>query len=315
MTEILEPPPSPPKTPCVSFDGVGKSYGHVHAVRNISFDLAPGSTIALLGPNGAGKSTALDILLGLTRPDTGTAQLFGASPSAAIRAGRVGAMLQKGGMMPEITVRNQIRLAHRLARHPLPVAEIMRRADIEGIARHRVDKLSGGEVQRVRFALALAEDPDLLVLDEPTAGMDVAARNQFWTTMRRHTSAGRTVLFATHYMEEADTAADRVLVLHEGQLIADSTPAEMKALTGVRRVTFEMDDPDEGLLRTLPGVLEVQVLQGTVQVHSGDSDRTVEALFLGGLRPRNLEVHGIGLEQAYLRLTTKGDTRAEEAVR
>jgi ABC-2 type transport system ATP-binding protein len=212
-------------------------------------------------------------------------------------------MLQRGGLMPGVKVKDLVRLAHRLARHPLAVDEVMRQADIDDIAAHRVDKLSGGQLQRVRFALAITESPDLIVLDEPTAGMDVTARARFWENMRQHTRAGRTVLFATHYMEEADSTADRVLVMHAGELLADSTPAEMKARAGVRQLTFEQDEPDPEVLRSLPGVVDVAVLHHTVQLRSSDSDATIEALVLGGLRPRNLEIAGLGLEQAYLSIT------------
>ncbi|MEU7040265.1 ABC transporter ATP-binding protein [Streptomyces varsoviensis] len=292
------------RTAAIAFRRVRKSYGDVRAVNGLDFEVRPGETVALLGPNGAGKSTALDMLLGLLRPDDGEVRLFGESPSAAIRAGRAGAMLQRGGLMPGVGVRDLVRLAHRVARHPLPVDEIMRRADIEEIAARPVDKLSGGQVQRVRFALAITEDPELIVLDEPTAGMDVKARARFWENMRGLTDQGRTVLFATHYMEEADGAADRVLVMHQGRLLADTTPEGMKSRAGSRQLVFELDDPDPRVLGALPGTVDVVVERGrVVRLRSTDSDATAEALFLGGLRPRHLEITGLGLEQAYLSIT------------
>ena len=290
--------------PAIAVEGVSKRYGDVRATDGVDFRVDPGQTIGLLGPNGAGKSTTLDIMLGLVRPDEGRVRLFGMPPAGAIRAGKVGAMLQSGGLMPEVKVRDLIRLVHRLARHPLTVAEIMRQADIEDIGGHRVDKLSGGQRQRIRFALAIVEDPELIVLDEPTAGMDVATRNRFWETMRAQTKNGRTLLFATHYMEEADSAADRILVMHQGRLLADSTPAAMKARTGLRRLTFTSTLADTDRMEALPGVVEAQVRQESVELHSADSDATVEALIVGGLRPRDLEITGLGLEQAYLSLTT-----------
>ncbi|MYW65853.1 ATP-binding cassette domain-containing protein [Streptomyces sp. SID8379] len=293
----------------VAFTKVHKTYGDVRAVDGLDFAIRPGETVALLGPNGAGKSTTLDMLLGLLRPDQGTVRLFGESPSAAIRGGRAGAMLQRGGLMPGVSVRDLVRLAHRVARHPLPVAEIMRRADIEEIAARTVDKLSGGQVQRVRFALAITEDPELIVLDEPTAGMDVKARARFWENMRGLTDEGRTVLFATHYMEEADSAADRVLVMHRGTLLADTTPEGMKARAGARRLVFELDAPDPDVLRALPGAVDVVVERGRlVRLRSTDSDATAGALFRSGLRPRHLEITGLGLEEAYLSITEAGDT-------
>ncbi|WP_399930695.1 ABC transporter ATP-binding protein [Streptomyces kanamyceticus] len=293
------------RAPAISAEDVSKRYGEVRAVAGLDFQVEPGQAVGLLGPNGAGKSTTLDMLLGLIRPDSGQVRLFGLRPSEAIREGRVGAMLQSGGLMPEVKVRDLIRLVHRLARRPLPIPEIMRQADIEDIGGHRVDRLSGGQRQRIRFALAIVEDPELIVLDEPTAGMDVAARNRFWENMRAQTRAGRTLLFATHYMEEADSAADRILVLHQGRLLADSTPAAMKARTGLRRLTFTSSTAALDGLRRLPGVVEAQLRHDSVELHSSDSDATVEALIHGELRPRDLEITGLGLEQAYLSLTAE----------
>ncbi|SEB30987.1 ABC-2 type transport system ATP-binding protein [Streptomyces misionensis] len=295
--------PAAPPAPAIALEGVSKRYGDVRAVDDLTVTVEPGQTVGLLGPNGAGKSTTLDILLGLVRPDSGQVRLFGQRPADAIRAGLVGAMLQTGGLMPEVKVRDLIRLVHRLAQHPLPVKTIMSQAGIEDIAGHRVDKLSGGQRQRIRFALAIVEDPDLVVLDEPTAGMDVATRNQFWETMRAQTRAGRTLLFATHYMEEADNAADRILVMHQGRLLADTTPAAMKARTGLRRMSFTCPGADVGQLRGLPGVVDAQAHGDTAVLHSADSDATVEAMVLGGPRPRDLEITGLGLEQAYLSIT------------
>jgi ABC-2 type transport system ATP-binding protein len=298
-------------SPALAIDvaGVSKRYGDVHAVSDLSFSVERGQTIALLGPNGAGKSTTLDILLGLVRPDQGEVHLFGKKPGEAIRAGEVGAMLQTGGLMPEVKVKDVIRLVHKLAQDPLPIAEIMQQADIEDIANHRVDKLSGGQRQRIRFALSIVEDPDLIVLDEPTAGMDVAARHRFWETMRAQASNGRTLLFATHYMEEADSAADRILVMHQGKLLADSTPAGLKSRTGLRRLSFSTTATPEQL-RQLPGVVEVQQHHESVVLHSEDSDSTVDALVRRDLKPRDLEISGLGLEQAYLSLTADRDAES-----
>ncbi|MFF3254483.1 ATP-binding cassette domain-containing protein [Actinacidiphila glaucinigra] len=216
------------------FTHVGKSFGQVRAVDDLSLTLHPGETVALLGPNGAGKSTTLDLLLGLRVPDSGTVEVFGTTPRRAIAEGRVGAVLQSGGLMEEVTVRELVRLACDLHPRAHPVAEVMAAAGLESIADRKVDKLSGGQEQRVRFALATAGASDLLILDEPTTGMDVSARQAFWEAMRGQVKQGRTVLFATHYLEEADAVADRVLVLQGGRLVADGTAAEMPgAMTGL----------------------------------------------------------------------------------
>ncbi|GHI05193.1 ABC transporter ATP-binding protein [Streptomyces cellostaticus] len=296
-------------TPVVGFDQVTKTYGSVRAVDGLSLRLYPGETVALLGPNGAGKSTTLDLLLGLKNADSGTVNVFGTGPREAIVAGRVGAMLQSGGLMEDVTVAELVKLACSLHPKPYKAAEVMARAGITQIADRKVNKLSGGQAQRVRFALATAGDSDLIILDEPTTGMDVSARQAFWATMREQADQGRTVLFATHYLEEADAIADRVLVLHRGRLLADGTAAEIKAKAGARRVAFDLEgDIDEPALRGLPFLTSIDVSGQTVRIQSADADATVRALYGLGVYPRNLEVAGLGLEQAFVAIT-----EAEEA--
>jgi ABC-2 type transport system ATP-binding protein len=300
-------------TPAVSFERVTKSYGDVQAVDGLTLELHAGETVALLGPNGAGKSTTLDLLLGLRNPDHGTVRVFGASPREAIVSGRVGAMLQSGGLMDEVTVKELVKLACGLHPKPYPVADVLAQAGIAQIADRKVNKLSGGQEQRVRFALATAGANDLIVLDEPTTGMDVSTRQAFWATMREQADQGRTVLFATHYLEEADAIADRVLVLHRGRLLADGSSAEIKAKAGARRISFDLEDPEgteqlESTLRDLPFLSSLDVSGHTVRIQSTDADATVHALYGLGLYPRNLEVAGLGLEQAFVAITA-----AEEA--
>ncbi|MEU8846183.1 ABC transporter ATP-binding protein [Streptomyces sp. NPDC048564] len=306
-------------TEVVGFDQVSKSYGDVRAVDGLTLALHPGETVALLGPNGAGKSTTLDLLLGLKRPDSGSVGVFGTDPREAIVAGRVGAMLQSGGLMGEVTVAEMVRLACDLHPRPYPVFDVLARAGITQIADRKVDKLSGGQSQRVRFALATAGDSDLIVLDEPTTGMDVTTRQAFWATMREQADQGRTVLFATHYLEEADAIADRVLVLHRGRLLADGTAAEIKAKAGTRRISFDLADDhvDEAALRELPFLTTLTVSHSgsaagsgrTVRIQSSDADATVHALYGLGLHPRNLEVAGLGLEQAFVAITAAEEAR------
>lgn len=299
-------------TPVVAgFDQVSKVYGEVRAVDGLSLALRPGETVALLGPNGAGKSTTLDLLLGLKQADSGQVSVFGTGPREAIVAGRVGAMLQSGGLMEDVTVAELVGLACSLHPRPYPASEVLARAGIAQIADRKVNKLSGGQAQRVRFALATAGDSDLIVLDEPTTGMDVSARHAFWATMREQADQGRTVLFATHYLEEADAIADRVLVLHRGRLLADGTAAEIKARAGARRVAFDLDGTiDETALAGLPALTSLDVSGQTVRIQSSDADATVHAVYGLGLYPRNLEVAGLGLEQAFVAIT-----EAEEAKR
>ncbi|MGB8941316.1 MAG: ABC transporter ATP-binding protein [Streptomyces sp.] len=303
---------APPATGAVSFEQVTKSYGDVLAVDALTLELHPGETVALLGPNGAGKSSTLDLLLGLRRPDSGTVRVFGTSPREAITSGRVGAMLQSGGLMDEVTVKELVRLACALHPRPHRVNDVLAHAGISQLADRRVNKLSGGQEQRVRFALATAGENDLIVLDEPTTGMDVTTRQAFWATMREQAEQGRAVLFATHYLEEADAIADRVLVLHRGRLLADGTAAEIKAKAGARKVSFDLEDVGDALagkLRALPFLTTIDVSGHTVRLQSTDADATVHALYGLGVYPRNLEVAGLGLEQAFVAITEAEEAR------
>ncbi|XHM95947.1 ABC transporter ATP-binding protein [Peterkaempfera sp. SMS 1(5)a] len=288
-----------------AFTAVTKTYGQVKAVDGLDLTLRPGETVALLGPNGAGKSTTLDLLLGLRNPDQGTVRLFGTTPQQALAAGLVGAMLQSGGLMSDVKVRELVQFACDVHPRGYPVDRVLETAGVAGIADRRVGKLSGGQEQRVRFALATAGASDLIVLDEPTVAMDVSARQAFWGTMRGLADEGRTVLFATHYLEEADQVADRVLVMHRGRLIADGTPADVKARAGARRIVFDLDDIAErdAVLRGLPALGALEVHGRTVRIRSTDADATVAAVYRAGLYPRNLEVAGLGLEQAFLAIT------------
>src|SRR5579859_1971268 len=226
--------------PIVSFENVSKHYGSLKAVDGLSLQLRAGETVALLGPNGAGKSTSLDMLLALRKPTSGKITMFGSDPYHAVRSGRVGAMLQSGGLMPEVTVQELVTLVSGFHPRPVPPATIMARAGIAGIAGQRVDRLSGGQTQRVRFALAIAGECELIVLDEPTTAMDVETRQRFWASMKEEVAEGKTLLFATHYLEEADQAADRILVINRGRLLADGTPEDIKKRAGNKRMSFRL---------------------------------------------------------------------------
>src|SRR6201996_64055 len=294
-------------TPVVSFENVRKTYGKVRAVDGLTMELRPGETVAFLGPNGAGKSTSLDMLLNLRKPDHGRIAMFGSDPYHAIKNGRVGAMLQSGGLMPEITVRDLIALVTSFHPRPEPVEQTMRRAGITAIAGQRVDKLSGGQTQRGRFALAIGGDCDLIVLDEPTTAMDVETRRTFWDNMKAEVAEGKTLLFATHYLEEADQAADRIIVINRGRLLADGTPSEIKSRAGAKRISFHLDRIDEPFLLGLPALVNVEVRHDLVQLQSSDSDRTLYALLDAGYRPREIEVSSLGLEQAFLAITAEDD--------
>ncbi len=295
--------------------GLHKHYGQVRAVDGVDLVIAPGEVVALLGPNGAGKSTTVDMLLGLTKPDAGTVTVFGASPRDAVANGSIGAMLQGGALLDDATVGETVAMVASLHRDPLPVAEALRRTGISDLASRRCNKLSGGQKQRVRFAVALVSDPDLLVLDEPTAAMDVAGRREFWRSMHSFTEDGRTVLFATHYLEEAENYADRVVLLRSGRVVADGSVAEVTSLVAGRVVRAAVPGATEQVLRTLPGVSEVEVRGAQASISSRDSDATLRALILTFPQARDIEVTAVGLEGAFLSLTSESsDTTADSGV-
>ncbi len=291
--------------PVVTFDNVSKHYRSLKAVDGLSLQLRAGETVAILGPNGAGKSTSLDMLLALRKPTSGKITAFGSDPYHAVKSGRVGAMLQSGGLMPEVTVRELVTLVSGFHPRPVPPETIMKRAGITEIAEQRVDRLSGGQTQRVRFALAIAGESELIVLDEPTTAMDVESRQLFWANMKVEVAEGRTVLFATHYLEEADQAADRILVINRGRLLADGTPAEIKQKAGARRLSFRLDQVDEPFLLQLPGLVNLEIRGDLVHVQATDSDAALYAVLDAGYRPREIEVTGLGLEQAFLAITSQ----------
>ncbi len=285
----------------------GTSDGVVHAVRSVDVRIDEGETLALLGPNGAGKSTTIDMLLGLQAPDAGTVSLFGGSPGDAISAGRVGAMLQTGGLLRELTVRELVTMMAALYPRPLDVDETLAVARVEQLGGRRTEKLSGGETQRVRFAIALVSNPDLLVLDEPTVGMDVETRHSFWTTVREIAAGGKTVLFATHYLEEADLYADRAVLMARGSVVADGPTTEIKAMVGSRTIRATLPDVPLERLLALPGVTGGERRGDAIVLVCDDSDAAIRALLAREPDVRDIEIRGAGLEEAFLQLTTNGD--------
>ncbi len=287
--------------PAVVFEGVVKEYGSVRAVDGIDLTIHRGETVALLGPNGAGKSTTINMLLGLFPPDQGRIEVFGKKPELAMRAGHLGAMLQEGKMIPRVSVRELVDFVRQTYRKPLPLQEILDLAELSKIANRNVDRLSGGQAQRVRFALALAGNPDLVVLDEPTAALDVESRRELWAAMQRYAERGNTVLFSTHYLEEADDSADRVVVIASGRVVADGTTSQIKSMIEGRTVSFVPRGRQEGF-DLLPGVNSVEYRGGRVHLRTSDSDSTVHALSRADAFT-DLEVSGVGLEEAFIALT------------
>ncbi|MFF2813273.1 ABC transporter ATP-binding protein [Streptomyces sp. NPDC058000] len=288
----------------MAFTGVTRSYGAVRAVDGLELTIAPGETVALLGRNGAGKSTTLTMLLGLLPPTEGEVRLFGGTPESAVRAGRVGAMLQDGKPIPRVTVRELVGFVAATYPRPMDVDEALELAGLDAFAGRRIDRLSGGQAQRVRFAVALAGNPELLVLDEPTAALDVEARRAFWASMRSYARRGNTVLFSTHYLEEADEHADRIVVLDRGRVAADGSGAEIRRRAGGSSVSLDLAGASSEPLAGLPGVCAVEIHGDRARLRSTDSDATVRALAELDLI-RGLQVAPASLEDAFLALTTR----------
>jgi ABC-2 type transport system ATP-binding protein len=281
--------------------------------------IARGETVALLGPNGAGKSTTIDMMLGLARPDAGKVSVFGRSPREAVDAGAVGAMLQTGELVRDLSIRELISLVASLYAEPMDVDDALALAGLTGVADQRTQKLSGGQTQRTRFATAVVCDPQLLVLDEPTVAMDAQGRRDFWAAMREYAARGRTVLFATHYLEEADANADRAVLLAGGLIVADGPTTEIKARVGTRTIRATL--PEAGLdeLQALPGVATAERHGEAVTLRCTDSDAAIRALVQDYAAARDIEIAGAGLEEAFLELTTgpadgsSGDSARETA--
>jgi ABC-2 type transport system ATP-binding protein len=279
-----------------------KNYGEVQALRQVDFTIRAGELVALLGPNGAGKTTAVKLFLGLAKPTTGTVSVFGGNPIHAEVRTRIGAMLQVAKVPETLRVREHIDLFSSYYPRPLPIDEILTLAGLQEIKDREFGELSGGQRQRVLFALALCGDPDILFLDEPTVGLDVESRRVLWEEIRRLVARGKTVLLTTHYLEEADALADRVVVINRGEIIAEGTPAEIKASTAGRRIRCVTSLNIE-TVRGLPGVIEVRTDREGLEIRAGAAEPILRELLMRDAGLSNIEVTSAGLEEAFLALT------------
>ena len=289
--------------PAIELRGIHKRFGQVHAVRGIDLQVTSGEIVAFLGPNGAGKTSTIDVILGLSHPNEGSVSVYGMEPRQAISRGLISAVMQTGGLLKDLTVGETLQYTASLFTSAQPVAEVMKRAGISELTDRKVGKCSGGEQQRLRFAMALLSDPELLILDEPTTGMDVEGRRSFWTAIRQDAELGRTVLFATHYLEEADSYADRVILVRRGEIVADGTSAQIKAMAAGRTVRATLPGADEAKLHEIPGVDRVEVRGDTVLLHASDSDAVARYL-LTSTPAKDLEITTRALEDAFIALTS-----------
>ena len=301
----------------IQLRGLSKSFrgpdGPIRAVRGIDVEIAAGETVALLGPNGAGKSTTIDMLLGLLAPDEGSVTVFGRPPAQAVAEGAVGGMLQTGQLIRDLSVRELVRMMASLYPAPLGVEDTLEMSGVSEIGAQRTQKLSGGQTQRVRLAVALVSDPQLLVLDEPTVALDVEGRHAFWGTMRAFAARGKTIVFATHYLEEADAYADRAVLMAHGAIVADGPTTEIRAMVGTRTIRATLPHVDIDALAALPGVGGAERRGEAVVLHCTDSDLAIRALLDVHRDARDIEIAAAGLEQAFLALTGDGDVAATAA--
>jgi ABC-2 type transport system ATP-binding protein len=288
--------------PALELRELRKSFGDVRAVDGIDLVVQAGEIVAFLGPNGAGKTTTIDLMLGLARPSAGSVRVLGREPQDAVAHGEIAAVMQTGGLLKDVTVRETAQMMAALFRSARPVEEVLSRAGITDIGDRMVGKCSGGQQQRLRFALALLPDPKLLVLDEPTTGMDVEGRREFWAAIRSDAARGRTILFATHYLDEADAYADRIVLVRHGRVVADGTPAEIKNLASGRVVTATLQGLSDIELSRVPGVERAERRGDRVILHGQDSDAIARHL-LTSTGARDLEIASTGLEEAFIALT------------
>ena len=285
-------------------ENVSKKFGPVQALANFNFSVRPGKLTALLGPNGAGETTAIKLLLGLVRPTSGNVSVFGGDPSDVATHTRVGAMLQVGRVPETLRVWEHIDLFSSYYPNPLPLTESLAIAGLEEVRNRKFGDLSGGQKQRVLFALAICGNPDLLFLDEPTVGLDVEARHLLWAEIRNLLRRNKTVVLTTHYLEEADALADRIAVISQGSIIAEGTPAEIKARTGGRKIRC-LTQLSSSVLERLPGVVEVREDRGAMVIQASNAESVLRGLLSLDLEVSGIEVSSAGLEEAFLALTTQ----------
>lgn len=290
--------------------GVSKTYGAVQALGGIDLDIRPGEVLALLGANGAGKSTAISILLGLTRADGGEVRMFdvAAHPLAVRR--RVGVMLQTAALPEANTVSELLEPACAAYPDALPLDECLRIAGLDGIAKRRYGKLSGGQQRRVQFALAICGQPRLLFLDEPTTGLDIEARQQLWAAIRGLRARGTAILLTTHYLEEAEALADRVVVIDRGRIVAEGSIDAIRAQVSRQRIRCH-SHVDVPMIMQWPGVRSASREEDRLVIEVDDAVPVLRRLLAADAGLADLDIARAGLAEAYLALTR--DNATEQA--
>jgi ABC-2 type transport system ATP-binding protein len=291
--------------------GAVKRYGMVTGLAGVDLAVHPGEVLALLGPNGAGKTTAVQLLLGLLRPSEGEARLFGRDPRDPEARVRVGAMLQVSKVPETLKVKEHIDLISSYYPRPLSRREVLETAGLGGVEDRLFGKLSGGQKQRLLFALALCGDPDLLFLDEPTVGLDVEARRALWAVIQGKARAGRSVLLTTHYLEEADALADRIILIDRGRIVAEGSPSEIKARVSGRKIRCRTGlSPAE--VEALPGVRSSRRDGAMTEILVTEAESAVRELLYRDPHLSGLEVRGADLEEAFLALTGREEPTEKE---
>jgi ABC-2 type transport system ATP-binding protein len=294
----------------VELSGVRKSFGAIKAVDNVSLSVQPGEVVAVLGPNGAGKTTAISLMLGLRRPDAGTVRVFGRDPTDPVARDRVGVMLQESDVPGSLRVREVVDLIGRHYPNPLTARQALEMADLTHKADSLASSLSGGQKKRLCFALSLVGNPDVLFLDEPTAALDVEARRGFWTQVSQFAASGKTILLTTHYLEEADALAERIVVMGGGQIVAQGSPAQIKSRVGGKIVRFKAPNVQTQTLAALPDVTRASLNGDTFELYTLQPERVLRDLFTRDLEITDLEIKGSGLEEAFVELTSSRNARA-----
>jgi ABC-2 type transport system ATP-binding protein len=293
-----------------SLSGVTKQYGAVTALNHLSLDVRAGELLGVLGPNGAGKTTAIRLLLGLSRPDSGSVKVFGGDPTQHSSRTRVGAMLQVAKVPETLKVKEHIALFRSYYPSPLPFAQIIESSGLEGLEDRLFGALSGGQKQRLLFALAICGNPQLVFLAEPTVGLDISTRHLIWQQIRALVQQGRTVVLTTHYLEEVDALADRVVVVNRGNIVAQGTPAEIKSQTSQRKIAC-VTQLTVGAIKAIANVNSVSFQNERVEIRTSEAEVVLRELFLRDPLLHSLELSNSSLEEAFIKIIDSQEKATE----